>query len=774
MALTLNACGGGGGGDDDDDNNDDDNSANRAPTAEDISVQNDLTSPYVNIKLIGTDPDNDTLSFVLDASTEGPGYEQAFIDPDSGTLYATLKSDGTDAVILPYKASDGSLYSEVAEVTITIGETENQERGANDIPPEDYGRLELAFFDGERFGSPVGDSTTLPESIDLSGNFPTPGSQGRQGSCVGWATAYALKSYHEKIEEQWSFSEQSTFSPAWIYNQINDGKDEGSRIDNALQLMIDQGAATWQAMPYTDQDYLTQPSEEVVAQAANYKAESMRSVTSAQQMKAALANRSPVVVGIRIFDAFNHLQGSNSVYNTTEGELQGGHAVTLVGYDDNQFGGAFKVINSWGTSWGDNGFFWLPYNKLHDLLKVGFVLTDAKNTGNPDDDVDPVDPPTDENLPNLQVGTWNLNYDTQAGGEGNWTWEVINAGVAQAPAGADVNLVLSVDEHIDSADWVIVYEEIPEALAPGESIGRDESNPRRFNLPQNLPAGSYYIAVWVDDLQDIAESNEQDNQSFGEKQLEIQAASLPDIAIDYWWASWDNQGNGTLEYTVHNVGDAPTTQTDWNIDLILSRDEVPSDGSTYYLFSEHANMLVDPGNGFYRDELNPASFNLFHDVQNNPIPSGTYYISLRVDGQNTEQESNEINNFSIGNNQVTLGGNNNSQSLVDNDQDSSIKKIAQDKTSQMQATAYDGAGEIIQHTFNGRRIPDSRVIMQKVMITDEADGGRRMTFVDDGKQLKEKKAGKISGTKKYNKVINSADQAVFPKTRKLKMPEAQE
>jgi C1A family cysteine protease len=40
----------------------------------------------------------------------------------------------------------------------------------------------------------------------------------------------------------------------------------------------------------------------------------------------------------------------------------GGHAVMAVGYDDeNQW---LIVMNSWGASWGDKGFFYLPYEYI--------------------------------------------------------------------------------------------------------------------------------------------------------------------------------------------------------------------------------------------------------------------------------------------------------------------------------------------------------------------------------------------------------------------------
>ncbi|MET0049533.1 MAG: C1 family peptidase, partial [Candidatus Thiodiazotropha sp.] len=449
------------------------------------------------------------------------------------------------------------------------------------------------------------------------------------------------------------------------------------------------------------------------------------------------------------------------------GEYLGGHAVTLVGYDYNKFGGAFKIINSWGTEWGDNGYFWMPYNMGGTLMMQALVLTDATNTGgDTDDDVDPVVPPTDGDLPNLQVVGWSLNYDTQAGGQGTWQWEVVNAGTSEAPMGADVNLMLSTDDQIDTSDWYIVYEEIPTALAPGASALRDASNPRYFKLPQNLPAGDYYIATWVDDLQEVEESNEQDNQSFGDHQLHIDSSSLPDIAIDYWYASWDSYGNGLLEYTVYNDGDSPTTRTDWDINLILTYAEDTSQGG-YYLFYEDAGYIMEPGGTIYRDEYSAASFNLFYDFNGEPIPSGTYYMSLWVDDQEEEQESNEINNLSIGNRQVTLGSSSQSP-LTD-----SGEKFAVDTASSMQATAYDGSGQSVRHTYNGRRIPDTGVLTQKVRISDEADGSRTMTLLGESKPTIAQQTGTLSGEKKFDKQIHSADQAIFPRTQQIKMPQAE-
>jgi len=51
-----------------------------------------------------------------------------------------------------------------------------------------------------------------------------------------------------------------------------------------------------------------------------------------------------------------------------------GHAVTIVGYDDNIHGGAFRVVNSWGNEWGDEGYFWLKYKDFKILTFEAYVI----------------------------------------------------------------------------------------------------------------------------------------------------------------------------------------------------------------------------------------------------------------------------------------------------------------------------------------------------------------------------------------------------------------
>ena len=350
------------------------------PVAHQVSLSSDLSTPYIEAQLIGTDPDGDTLMYVLDGPGSGPGYRNAFVEPNGGRLYAELDPGDRDRVEIPYKVTDGTLFSERALVIVTIQRTPSGGLGnlAQDLA--DYGILAIDYFD----------LRDLPRTVDLSGNFPVPGNQGRQGSCVGWATAYALKSYQERLEERWEFSDYTTFSPAWIYNQVKapgpcnnpgDPYDCGSYIDDALNFMIERGTATLSEMPYTDRDYRARPSAAAIREAARFKSKSMSSVRSVEHIKGAIANRYPIVIGMSVYPSFYRLSGPGSVYNNLSGQRGGGHAVTIVGYDDERFGGAFKVINSWGQRWGDGGFFF-PTQSLRAPTTWRYGWTTSTKSGN--------------------------------------------------------------------------------------------------------------------------------------------------------------------------------------------------------------------------------------------------------------------------------------------------------------------------------------------------------------------------------------------------------
>ena len=212
----------------------------------------------------------------------------------------------------------------------------------------------------------------LPQSVDLSGQLPPVGNQGMQQSCVAWAVAYALKSYQEKLE----LGQQYKFSPSFIYNQINNGQNAPTYVTDALNVLSQQGVCPYDDMPYDQNDWLTKPSDQSKNDAKKFRIDYWRKInhTDIKEVKAHLAAGYPVVLGANVSDEF--IRNGKDIWKDP-GTPEGGHCMLLVGYDDNK--NAFKVMNSWGAEWGDNGFGWIDYGLFPNaqVILYGFVAKDA-------------------------------------------------------------------------------------------------------------------------------------------------------------------------------------------------------------------------------------------------------------------------------------------------------------------------------------------------------------------------------------------------------------
>ena len=212
----------------------------------------------------------------------------------------------------------------------------------------------------------------LPASIDLSDKLPPVGHQGVQQSCVAWAVAYALKSYEEKVESGQSLK----FSPSFIYNQINNGQNVPTYVTDALNVLSQQGVCMYDEMPYDQNDWVTKPTPQMMEGAKKYRIDYWRKINHVdiKEVKAHLAAGYPIIIGAKVSEEF--IRNGKDIW-TSAGTPAGGHCMLLVGYDDAK--NAVKVMNSWGTEWGESGFGWISYSLFTDanVLMYGFVAKDA-------------------------------------------------------------------------------------------------------------------------------------------------------------------------------------------------------------------------------------------------------------------------------------------------------------------------------------------------------------------------------------------------------------
>lgn len=224
----------------------------------------------------------------------------------------------------------------------------------------------------------------LPKSFSLKGYAPTPQSQGQQGSCVGWASAFGARTIAYAVKNNWENNiakiDQNTFSPAFVYNQIKvNDKCEGAYIENAMKVMNTYGSVKMTDFPYNPTTCATNPTDYTFTKAKDHKILTYERLARWEtpenligKVKKAISSKNPVVIGLFQFSDLK--TDMNNVWVSNSGTY--GHAMVVVGYDDNKAGGAFEIMNSWGKSFGQNGFFWIKYSDFERQVKTAYVLID--------------------------------------------------------------------------------------------------------------------------------------------------------------------------------------------------------------------------------------------------------------------------------------------------------------------------------------------------------------------------------------------------------------
>lgn len=224
-------------------------------------------------------------------------------------------------------------------------------------------------------GTEVDEVTGLPTMVDLTACLPKIGDQGQFGTCCAWSTAYYARTWHYALDNNLrtrDLNDRNTFSPGDVFRSIDaptKGKGcQGTYFEAILDKFISRGIATMSAAPYVKNasDCDCDPSSTANSDAAKYKILNYREVAlDVQTIKRYLTENHIVMFGAKLSDNFMYLKDATVIRNHTTYNATGMHAyhaMAIVGYDDSKGpNGAFRVVNSWGESWGDKGFCWVDY-----------------------------------------------------------------------------------------------------------------------------------------------------------------------------------------------------------------------------------------------------------------------------------------------------------------------------------------------------------------------------------------------------------------------------
>lgn len=247
------------------------------------------------------------------------------------------------------------------------------------------------------FRTVSGDS--LPARIDLSGYAPSVMNQGKWGTCVGFASAYYARTILEAVRQgitDRNRIDSLCFSPSFLYDAIKDTDDDnctaGSEIEQALTYMRQNGVALLKTKSYPDcgaNDPRLVGADSRIMDYIRLFGLVNRPESVVLATRKALSEMTPVIIGIQTTPSLKALSFWGKIWRwilsifgaddetslwvpSVSNRRTGGHAVCVVGYDSEKFGGAFRIINSWGKSWGDEGYFWMRYADYAAYTKYGY------------------------------------------------------------------------------------------------------------------------------------------------------------------------------------------------------------------------------------------------------------------------------------------------------------------------------------------------------------------------------------------------------------------
>jgi hypothetical protein len=218
-------------------------------------------------------------------------------------------------------------------------------------------------------------ASAVPSSHSLLEFAPPVQNQGSTPSCISWATAYAGMTMVKRIEQGTldvkPFSAMNLYNRVRPYDKLYDC-NAGSMFSSNILLAKSKGVKFDEEYP----EYCENLSSNLAYTNKLYNYEDL--TITAWNIKYAVARNRPVMIGMKMYSG--EYWGTMSYHETGiwdgshTGNLEWNHGMLVIGYDDNIAGGAFLVMNSWGTDFGKDGYFWLKYKNVSKELVCAYAM----------------------------------------------------------------------------------------------------------------------------------------------------------------------------------------------------------------------------------------------------------------------------------------------------------------------------------------------------------------------------------------------------------------
>lgn len=210
----------------------------------------------------------------------------------------------------------------------------------------------------------TGENIPLPPKADLSGSFSPVEDQEQLGSCTAQAIAGVLE--YEQIRRTGTFTDLSRL---FIYFNEREYEckvksDSGAHLRTGMKVLKKFGACIEVLWPYNIFLFSRRPDETAYRDGINrVKVRSYMRAKGITGVREAIAEGFPVIAGIRCPLTMGQV-GESGIVPDPFGPYFGGHAIVLVGYDDDRE--LVKFRNSWSSAWGEAGYGYLPYRFIND------------------------------------------------------------------------------------------------------------------------------------------------------------------------------------------------------------------------------------------------------------------------------------------------------------------------------------------------------------------------------------------------------------------------
>ena len=221
-----------------------------------------------------------------------------------------------------------------------------------------------------------------PNIVDLRAFCSPIENQGSLGSCTGQAIAGAIELLNKRNRKPTDVSRLFIY----YYERLLLGTvnyDSGAYIRDGIKATNHYGASLESYWPYDIRKFKQEPISEAKTDALQRKVTRYERVNDFNGCIDALSNGYPVVMGFRVYDSFMSKNVSKTGImpypNTKRERLLGGHAVLLVGYNKSKK--VFIARNSWGTNWGDKGYFYMPFDIVKPNMSSDYWI--IKSVNNP-------------------------------------------------------------------------------------------------------------------------------------------------------------------------------------------------------------------------------------------------------------------------------------------------------------------------------------------------------------------------------------------------------